>query len=252
MGFGFAEIGSVTPRPQPGNPKPRLFRDPRSKNIYNCMGFNNDGAAVVADRLERARGGLPINFRVGVNLGKNKDTPLEKAAEDYAEALRFFEGLGDYFVINVSSPNTPGLRALQSLDALQEIVDRCTSVMSSWREKNPLIIKFSPELVSSSDEMFWEKLEKLPVVAYILTNTLASDWSGKPCGKSGRALKDVSYHALQRVRAFTKKEIISVGGIDGPEELKRRKEAGASLFQVYSALVYQGPRLVSDLLRAQV
>jgi dihydroorotate dehydrogenase len=121
LGFGFSEVGTVTPRPQPGNPRPRLFRDVGAQSLFNRMGFNNDGATRVAERVRHARAKLPPGFVVGVNLGKNKDTPEENAASDYEAAAREFEGLADYLVLNVSSPNTPGLRGLQDSDKLRPI-----------------------------------------------------------------------------------------------------------------------------------
>ena len=139
LGFGFAEIGTVTPRPQPGNDRPRLFRDTQTRSLFNRMGFNGVGAALVAQNLNEARPKLPTHFRVGVNVGKNKDTPLEKSYEDYRKAVQPFQGLADYLVINVSSPNTPGLRSLQSVEQLRPILSEVCEEISKWKYQPPLL-----------------------------------------------------------------------------------------------------------------
>jgi dihydroorotate dehydrogenase len=176
LGFGFGEIGTVTPRPQPGNPRPRLFRDSSQKALFNRMGFNNDGAFVISRRLERMRGQLPDGFRVGVNLGKNKDTPLERAWTDYVEAARPFRSLADYLVINISSPNTPGLRSLQTGQSLKPILEGVRNLTSAWHSMPPLLVKIAPELSGSELSDFIHEVEPWGVDGWILTNTLAGTY----------------------------------------------------------------------------
>ncbi|MEO5971583.1 MAG: quinone-dependent dihydroorotate dehydrogenase, partial [Bdellovibrionia bacterium] len=222
LGFGFAEIGTVTPRPQPGNDRPRLFRDPARQSLFNRMGFNGLGASIVAANVAESRDLLPLNFRVGVNIGKNKDTPAENAKEDYLKAARPFEGLSDYLVINVSSPNTPGLRSLQTVDALKPIIGEVVNLISGWRKKPPLLLKLAPEL--SADELIQliQVLEPQGIDGWVLTNTLggffkanAGDVVG---GWSGSLLTELAKNSLEIARNATSRPIISVGGIMNPEE----------------------------------
>ncbi len=250
LGFGFAEIGTITPRPQPGNPRPRLFRDASGGNLFNCMGFNNLGAAVVAQRLEQARPRLPASFKVGVNVGKNKDTPLEGAADDYARAIDAFGTLADYFVINVSSPNTPGLRALQTEEALRRIVG--ASLGARRAPQTPVLVKLAPEIfVEGADPApLIASLEPSGIAGWVVTNTWGGEWKktdgvSEPLagGWSGERLRAPSRRALVALRALTRLPIISVGGIDSIEEAAARFSAGASLVQLYTGWIYGGPGL---------
>ncbi len=245
LGFGFAEVGTITPRPQPGNDLPRLFRDPKNSAIFNRMGFNGLGAEIVSRQLARARENLPLNFRVGVNLGKNKDTPLENAWEDYVLAAKAFEGLADYLVINVSSPNTPGLRSLQSIESLRPIVNEVVQLIGKWKVKPPLLIKVAPEIESVDLAQLIQTVEPWGVDGWILTNTLggemkagektlAGGWSGKP-------LSQLSRKRLVEARKATQKAIISVGGILSAEEAEERLNLGADLIQIYTGWIFQGP-----------
>ncbi len=250
LGFGFAEIGTVTPRPQAGNDRPRLFRAPERHAIFNRMGFNGLGAELVSRRLREARERLPDSFRVGVNLGKNKDTPAENAADDYIRACRAFEALSDYLVINVSSPNTPGLRALQSVQALQPIVEGVVAVVAGWRKRVPVCLKLAPELFMASQRAsldgFFPALERWGVDGWVLTNTLGGEidlkdgnplsggWSGGPVGA-------LSVDALKVARGLTRLPIISVGGILSVEDARERLALGADLIQVYTGWIYGGP-----------
>ena len=257
LGFGFAEIGTVTPRPQPGNDRPRLFRDPARGAIFNRMGFNGLGATVVSARLAEARPHLPADFRVGVNVGKNKDTPNEGAAEDYARALAPFAGLCDYAVINVSSPNTPGLRALQSLVALRPIVERARETIDRWKVAPPLLLKLAPEI---SGETLLETLAaatRWGIDGWVLTNTLGGTFplSGvRPNGAeplsggwSGEPLRELSRTRLREARAATKLPIISVGGIGDAAEAVRRLKDGADLIQIYSGWIFAGPTFAAEI-----
>lgn len=249
LGFGFAEIGTVTPRPQGGNPRPRLMRLTEQKDLFNRMGFNNLGATLVSRHLEHARKSLPAGFRVGINLGKNKDTPNEKAADDYEKALIPFEGMVDYVVINVSSPNTPGLRDLQSEDALKAIVDRVAGRIEKFNasKRPPVFLKLAPELSRDELSPLIETLDQTAIAGYVLTNTLQSSHQDLKGGISGASLTERSREALINVKMLTKRPIISVGGIMTKEEAAARIQHGAALVQVYSGWVYQGPRFPVEI-----
>ncbi len=242
LGFGFAEIGTVTPRPQPGNEIPRLFRDPKSQSVFNRMGFNNLGATLVAKRVETAKPCLPANFRVGINLGKNKDTPLDQAASDYVTAARPFEGLADYLVINVSSPNTPGLRSLQSVEALRPIVSDVSNLVSGWKKRPPLLLKLAPEISGEELASLMTSITSWKAIdGWVLTNTLAGIRDGMTGGWSGGVLTEKSRERLGEARAAVAAPILSVGGILTLDEAKRRIQEGADLIQLYTGWLYQGP-----------
>lgn len=254
LGFGFAEIGTVTPRPQEGNPRPRLFRDPARQAIFNRMGFNGQGAVVVSKRLARARAHLPETFRVGVNIGKNKDTSAENAASDYVAAIREFKGLADYVVINVSSPNTPGLRALQTVEALKPIAGGVLEEVASWAGKMPpVLLKLAPELFSDAgaDEVqrILSEGEAWGIRGWVLTNTLGGKHRELPGGWSGALVRDASRSALAMARKMTTLPIISVGGIMSPEDAVERLSSGAQLVQIYSGWIYGGPDFPGKIAR---
>ena len=252
QGFGFVEIGSVTPRPQPGNPKPRMFRLPEDGAVINRMGFNNQGVDAVKARLAaRPRTGI-----VGANLGKNKDT--EDAAADYEIGAAKLAPVSDYLVINVSSPNTPGLRALQGRDQLEALVGRTRAALTKAMPQNapPLLLKIAPDLA-------WEDLSDIAAVALagtldglIVSNTtvarpdsLRSGNAKETGGLSGAPLFESSTAMLRRMYELTegKLPIIGVGGIGSGSEAYAKIRAGASLVQLYSAMVYQGPALVTRI-----
>jgi len=252
QGFGFVEIGSVTPRPQAGNPRPRMFRLPEDGAVINRMGFNNQGVTAVADRLAaRRRAGI-----VGANLGKNKDT--EDAAADYEIGAARLGPLSDYLVINVSSPNTPGLRALQGRDQLEALVGRTRAALTRAMPQGapPLLLKIAPDLA-------WDDLADIAAVALdgaldglIVSNTtvarpdsLRSGNARESGGLSGAPLFESSTAMLRRVYELTagKLPIIGVGGIASGSEAYVKIRAGASLVQFYSAMVYHGPALVTRI-----
>jgi dihydroorotate dehydrogenase len=253
LGFGFAEIGTVTPLPQLGHPRPRLFRDPSQKALFNRMGFNNLGAAVVARNLRRERERLEPGFVVGVNLGKGRDTPLEDAASDYVRALKPFCGLADYVVINVSSPNTQGLRLLQSVEYLDPIVNRVGEELAKWSGRRPpLLLKLAPELTCEELRPILESGPGWGVSGWVLTNTLMGSWShlggqasdqrGQLAGGwSGGVLTTLARDRLREACSMTRLPIVSVGGIVTEDEAQARIDLGASLVQVYSGWIYQGP-----------
>lgn len=251
FGFGFVEVGTVTPRPQKGNPKPRLFRDPSEQAIFNRMGFNGAGAVKVRRNLERYKGKLPSSFRLGLNIGKNKDTPNEEAASDYRKVVEELKGLADYLVINVSSPNTPGLRALQSVESLKPIVQETLESAAKGSTVPPVLLKLAPELTSDGLSEVVRACEKWGIGGFVLTNTLGGIWgpTGDNGGWSGQILSEKSKEALVEARSVTKLPIISVGGIGTPEQALERLQLGANLVQFYTGWVYQGPGFPAKILR---
>jgi len=249
LGFGFVELGTVTPRPQPGHPRPRLFRDPHQKALFNHMGFNSQGSERVAARLRRVRSRLPQGFGVGINLGKNKDTSAEDAPQDYAVAVRPFSGLVDYVVVNVSSPNTPGLRDLQNPESLEKIVSAVLGEMSHWSSIPPLFLKLAPELTTKHLKAILPLGPHWGVSGWILTNTLGGR-NPLPGGWSGSPLSALSETRLQEAKTWTDLPIISVGGIMNSDIAVQRWKKGAALLEIYSGWVFAGPRLPGKICRA--
>ena len=248
LGFGFAEIGTVTPRPQPGNPTPRLFRKPEERLLFNRMGFNSLGAEIVSKRLETSRKRLPSLFRVGVNIGKNKDTPLAEAALDYARAAERFAGLADYLVINVSSPNTAGLRSLQSAESLFPILDEVEKVISKWSVRPPLLLKLAPELSEGDLSKLVDASKQWNLQGWVLTNTVSGIWSdGIAGGVSGAPLTETSRSRLKQMKSLSSLPVISVGGIMDAQEAATRVKCGAELIQIYSGWVLEGPTLPVEI-----
>ena len=251
LGFGFAEIGTITALPQPGNPKPRLFRYPEQQALINRLGFNNEGVESVATRLEglHAEGRWP-RIPVGLNIGKSKVTPAEKAHEDYLASFKRLHGLGDYFVINVSSPNTPGLRDLQSTEALGRII----RTLRDWEgaPRRPLFVKVAPDLAEEDLVAIVQLAETEQLAGLIATNTTL-DHSAIPVGRdqtgglSGDPVRSRSLTALHTIRSHTNLPVIACGGISDAESAKERLEAGADLLQVYTSFIYQGPVLLRKL-----
>lgn len=265
LGFGHVEIGSVTALAQPGNPKPRLFRLPQDQALINRMGFNNDGAEVIAARLERwqqTHGKIPVPL--GINLGKSKLTPLEEAPADYLKSLRLLWPYGDYFAINVSSPNTPGLRQLQDRDRLEELLGAVTGFARAQPEAKPVLLKIAPDLSWEQVDEILELAERYGLSGLIATNTtVARDGLTTPTsvdevparaeagGLSGRPLRARSLEVLQYLsrQLQGRLPIISVGGIFSPEDVLERLRGGASLVQVYTGFIYEGPFMLRNLNR---
>jgi dihydroorotate dehydrogenase len=251
LGFGFAEIGTVTALPQPGNPKPRLFRYPHQQALINRFGFNNEGCEAVAARLEglHASGRWP-RIPVGINIGKSKVTPAEKAHEDYLISYKRFHALGDYVVINVSSPNTPGLRDLQSTEALGKII----RTLRDWEgeSRRPLFVKVAPDLAEEDLVAIVRLAESEQLSGLIATNTTL-DHSSLPAvedqvgGLSGEPVRARSLNALQVIRRHTKLPVIACGGIGDAASARERFDAGADLLQIYTSFIYQGPGLLRKL-----
>lgn len=261
LGFGFAELGTVTFHPQPGNPRPRLFRLPLDKAALNRMGFNNSGAAAMAARLSLEKQKLRL-IPIGINLGKSKVTPLEAAAQDYLDSFRLLKDLGDYFVVNVSSPNTPGLRSLQDAAMLSAILELLQTENTSQK---PIFVKIAPDLE-------WEAIADIITLAktyqlagIIATNTTISrdklktqviEQTGKSPqseagGISGEPLRDRSTEVIRFIWQQTQGQIpiIGVGGIFSPDDAWEKIIAGASLIQVYTGWIYEGPLMVSRILK---
>ncbi|WP_332656608.1 quinone-dependent dihydroorotate dehydrogenase [Brevundimonas sp.] len=250
LGFGFVECGSVTPRPQPGNPRPRLFRLSEDAAIINRMGFNNEGLEAFADRLARR----PRGTVIGANLGANKET--EDKAADYVAGLTRLRGLADYVTVNVSSPNTPGLRDLQGRAALDDLLGRLAEARAG--DRTPVFLKIAPDLTASEIGLIVEAGLDHGLDALIVSNTtldrpetLLSPHRGEAGGLSGAPLKPRARAALNAAAeaAAGRLPLIAVGGIDSGAEAYDRIRAGASAVQLYSALVYEGPGLVGRIKR---
>jgi dihydroorotate dehydrogenase len=245
LGFGYVEVGTVTPKAQPGNDRPRLFRIPEKEAIQNAMGFNNHGMRAMRERLKPM---VPLHHPLGVNLGKNKFTPNENAVDDYLLLINELEHVADYFVLNLSSPNTPGLRDLENTRTIFELFSRAVDATEV-----PVFLKVSPD----SDPNYTVDLCTTAVEAgakgIIATNTSIdyslSSKSKDFGGLSGKIIRDKSYKIFRAIAGelFGKAVLISVGGIDSGEEAYRRLAAGASLVQVYTGLVYQGPLMVKRM-----
>ncbi len=259
LGFGFVEPGSVTPRPQPGNPRPRLFRLVEQRAVINRMGFNNEGLEAFAQRLERRRAAARrAPGIVGANLGKNKDTV--DAADDYVIGVRRLASLVDYLVVNVSSPNTPGLRALQGRDALRALLERVLEARAACglTRNPPLLLKIAPDLtVEDKSDIAAVALES-GIDGLIVSNTTISRPDGIPAamrseagGLSGAPLFEPSTSVLREIYALTggKLPIVGVGGVATGEDAYAKIRAGASLVQLYSAMVYAGPAVVHRIRR---
>ena len=253
LGFGFVECGSVTPRPQPGNPRPRLFRLSEDRAIINRMGFNNDGLEAFARRLDSR----PPGVVVGANLGANKET--EDKAADYVLGLNRLAGACDYFTINISSPNTPGLRALQGREALDDLLGRAAEARAGGvAPKTPVFLKVAPDLSGAEIQMIVEAALAHGIDALIVSNTtlerpsaLKSALAGETGGLSGAPLRDIAQRALEHAAeaAEGRLPLIAVGGIASGADAWARIRAGAQAVQIYSALIYEGPGLVAAIKR---
>ena len=262
MGFGFVEIGTVTPRPQIGNPLPRLFRLPKAKAIINRMGFNNRGLDALVYRLQE-QGRCGYQGILGINIGKNAITPLENAVDDYVVGYERVSPFGDYVVVNLSSPNTPHLRQLQASVALDPLLSRLCDVRSRLADKQgkytPLLIKIAPDLSSTEIQDIAGLLVKHHVDGVIATNTSIQrpdlegvHFAGEAGGLSGRPLWSLAEMVLKNLSQAIDGAlpIIGVGGIFSGSDAKDKCLAGASLVQCYTGLIYQGPGLVHEIRRA--
>ena len=247
LGFAFVEIGTVTARAQPGNPRPRIFRYPKQQALINRLGFNNDGADAIAERLAKLRehGHWP-RIPVGINIGKSRATPLERAGEDYLYSLRKLQAHADYIALNISSPNTPGLRELQQPKQLAELLGMIKGELAG----KPLLIKIAPDLEFSALDELIAVCEQQGVAGIIATNTtldhsaVVNDEEG---GLSGTPLRQKSTAIVRHLTNKTKLSIIGCGGISDAESAREKIEAGAKLVQIYTGFVYRGPSLIREL-----
>jgi dihydroorotate dehydrogenase len=252
IGFGFIEIGTVTAKAQAGNPRPRIFRLPKQQALINRLGFNNDGADAIAERLHRLRrsGRWPA-VPVGINIGKSRTTPLEQATDDYLYSFRLLRGFGDYIALNVSSPNTPGLRELQEPKKLSELLQAIGRKPTA--APKPVVVKISPDLSSTELEAMLAVCEENAVAGIIATNTTV-DHSSVPLqfnqegGLSGLPLREKSTALLREIVGKSTIPVIASGGIFDAESAHEKFQAGAQLVQLYSGFVYRGPRLLREIM----
>ena len=256
LGFGFIEVGTVTPLPQPGNDKPRMFRLTDDSAIINRMGFNNKGVDTLAEQLRLQRAKNP-DIVIGGNIGKNKNTPNEEAVSDYLKCFERLYEVVDYFVVNVSSPNTPGLRALQEKGPLKEILNALQAKNNSNKIFRPILLKIAPDLTKEQLDDIVEIVTDTKIAGVIATNTTidrsglrtpehiakeAGGLSGKPLTE--RSTEVIRYLSERSNRSFP---IIGVGGIHSPEDAKEKLDAGASLVQLYTGFIYEGPGLIKRI-----
>ncbi|EGV17544.1 quinone-dependent dihydroorotate dehydrogenase [Thiocapsa marina] len=257
LGFGFIEVGTITALAQPGNPKPRLFRLPADEALINRMGFNNAGADAAAVRLERLRAREILEVPLGVNLGKSKVTPAEEAADDYRRSFERVGHLADYVVVNISSPNTPGLRDLQRVDEVMRIIETIQGPNQRLAHPRPLLVKLAPDLADEDAVDCARAALDAGCTGLILTNTsirfdaLRSSTEGMSGGLSGRPILERSTALLRLVREAVGPApvLVGVGGIMDPAGAASKLAAGADLVQIYSGLIYRGPGFVRELLR---
>ncbi len=257
LGFGHIELGTVTPRPQPGNPQPRLFRLVEDRAVINRMGFNNQGAEFMARRI---RGMKHPGLVLGVNIGKNKVTPLEQAADDYVALVKTFAPLADYLAVNISSPNTPGLRSLQSKQALEDLLQPVAREKAaqerSLGRRVPILVKLAPDLSSEELDDALEVIAGSGMDGVIATNTtiqrppLRSGDANETGGLSGDPLRLLSLDMVKEIvkRLQGKLPVVASGGVMTHSDAQARLDAGAVLVQVYTGLIYEGPGLVKKIL----
>ncbi|RNI22174.1 quinone-dependent dihydroorotate dehydrogenase [Flexivirga caeni] len=255
LGFGHIELGTVTAHAQPGNPQPRLFRLRDSHAIINRMGFNNSGAQALAERL-RAAG--PVGIPIGVSIGKTKVTPVEDAIEDYLASLAVLDGCADYFAVNVSSPNTPGLRSLQDKGPLAELLTHLVRAAGE-RSGTPIFVKIAPDLTDGAIDDVLEVAQAAGASGVIATNTTLSrdglagtdlPLAAEAGGLSGAPLTRRARYVVTRIASTGGLPVIGVGGIMTADDGRALVDAGASLVQVYTGFIYRGPALVAELNRA--
>jgi dihydroorotate dehydrogenase len=259
LGFGHIEIGTVTPLPQPGNPRPRMFRLVEEEALINRLGFPGRGSEFVEKEISGPR---PDDLILGVNLGKNAGTPLDSAIDDYLGLFKRFASLADYLVINVSSPNTLGLRRLQARHELEKLLNKLVEARQveegKIKKRIPILVKLSPDLSNTELEDALDVIIELGIDGVVATNTtvhregLNSNYSNQVGGLSGKPLSSRSIEAVQKIHGYTagKLPIIGVGGIMQASDAQAKLETGAKLVQIYTGLVYAGPGLVKSILEA--
>ena len=251
LGFGFIEIGTVTAKPQAGNPKPRIFRFPEQRALVNRLGFNNDGADVIAERMHKLResGRWPA-VPVGINIGKSKATPLGEATDDYLYSFRLLREFADYIALNVSSPNTPGLRELQEPAALSRLIRAIRD--ENRKNPKPVLVKIAPDLSSNELEELMATCEQNEIVGIIATNTTL-DHSSIPSardqegGLSGTPLREKATALVRAIAARSTIPVVASGGICDAESAREKFEAGAQLLQLYTGFIYRGLGLLREI-----
>ncbi|UXP33992.1 quinone-dependent dihydroorotate dehydrogenase [Reichenbachiella agarivorans] len=255
MGFGFVEIGTVTPKPQSGNPKPRLFRLKQDEALINRMGFNNDGVDVIKERLKRRKSSVIV----GGNIGKNKITPNEEAVNDYLICFKELYSVVDYFVVNVSSPNTPGLRELQEKKPLTDLLSRLMEENRKKKLQKPILLKIAPDLTDVQLNDIVDIVNETKIAGVIATNTTidrtsltTSPSEVESIGNGGLSGAPVHQRSTDVIRFLHEKSngsfpIIGVGGINSAQRALDKIEAGASMIQLYSGFIYEGPRLIQKI-----
>ncbi len=261
LGFGHIEVGTLTPRPQPGNPKPRIFRIPKNRAVINRMGFPNDGVDDALPRLE-ALADTPVDFVLGVSLGKQKETPLEDAAGDYLDVMRKVYRHADYLAVNISSPNTPGLRELQGARYLEELcraLVKESDVLADEHgvRRRPVLVKIAPDVTRAELDEMLGAFDAAGVDGIIATNTTlrrpgirdkireeAGGLSGAPVEKRSTLIVSYIHRATNG-----KLPIIAVGGVSNADDVQRKLDAGASLVQIYTGLIFEGPAMAGEILR---
>lgn len=259
LGFGFIEIGTITPRPQSGNPKPRLFRIPKAKAIINRMGFNNDGVDQLIENVKAAK----FKGILGINIGKNADTPVEDAVSDYLICLEKVYNYASYITVNISSPNTKNLRGLQSGHALTELLETLKNRQLELAEEHkhyvPLVLKVAPDLTEQDITFIADQLLQFKIDGLIVTNTTLSregvenlEHGNEAGGLSGAPVFEKSTACLKAFAEILKDQIplIGVGGILQGDQAKAKQDAGAALVQIYSGMIYTGPTLIKDCVDA--
>jgi dihydroorotate dehydrogenase len=258
LGFGAVEVGTVTPRAQAGNPCPRIFRLPAERALINRMGFPNGGAHAARQRLLRARPRMPSGAVIGVNLGKNAATPLDEAARDYVSVLETLHDVAGYAVVNVSSPNTQGLRALQERRALEDLLKSVVTKRDALARRVPLLVKIAPDLDEAQLSAVLEAVSATGVDGLVATNTTLSregvsgPRASETGGLSGEPLRRRSTEVVRWLAKETRGRlpIVGVGGISTPEHALEKLDAGASLIQLYTGFIYEGPTLPSRICKA--
>ncbi|MFM1875426.1 MAG: hypothetical protein RL266_1163 [Bacteroidota bacterium] len=258
LGFGFIEVGTITPKAQDGNPKPRMFRLPKDQGLINRMGFNNGGLEMARKNLE----GRDRNFIIGGNIGKNKITPNENAIDDYLECFRGLHDLVDYFVVNVSSPNTPGLRELQDKEPLLRILNALKVENSKIPTPRPILLKIAPDLSDAQLDDIVEIVAESKIDGVIATNTTISrdglnspgSLTKEPGGVSGRPVRERSTEVIAYLHKKSNGSfpIIGVGGIHSAADAQEKLNAGASLVQIYTGFIYEGPALIKKINRGLI
>jgi dihydroorotate dehydrogenase len=254
LGFGFIEIGTVTAKAQLGNPKPRIFRLPTQRALINRLGFNNDGADAMTDRLRRLRNSKRWpTVPVGINIGKSRVTPLDQATEDYLYSFRLLREFADYITLNVSSPNTPGVRELQEPQKLSDLLQVIGNEPGAAQK--PVVVKISPDILSAELKAILAVCEEHHVAGIIATNTTVDHSSIPPQldqegGLSGAPLRERSTALVREIAARSAIPVIASGGICDTASAREKFQAGAQLIQLYTGFVYRGPRLLRDIMES--